>query len=52
MAMQAREFLQVDVVVFAILIYALLGKFADSMARLLEKYCLKWHPSFQSSVHA
>jgi sulfonate transport system permease protein len=47
MAMQAREFMQTNVVVLAILIYALLGKFADSTTRLLERMCLKWHPSFQ-----
>ncbi|WP_020176040.1 ABC transporter permease subunit [Methyloferula stellata] len=52
MAMQAREFLQVDLVVFAILIYALLGKLADSVARILEHRCLKWHPSFQSERRA
>ena len=47
MAMQAREFLLVDVVVLAILIYALLGKLADSVARALERRCLQWHPSFR-----
>jgi sulfonate transport system permease protein len=47
MAMQAREFLLVDVVVLAILIYALLGKLADSTARMLERLCLAWHPAFQ-----
>src|ERR1700742_4670524 len=47
MAMQAREFLLVDVVVLSILIYALLGKLADSTARLLERLCLSWHPAFQ-----
>jgi sulfonate transport system permease protein len=47
MAMQAREFLLVDVVVLSILIYALLGTLADSTARLLEGYCLAWHPAFQ-----
>jgi sulfonate transport system permease protein len=47
MAMQAREFLLVDVVVLSILIYALLGKAADSAARLLERQCLAWHPAFQ-----
>jgi len=47
MAMQAREFMQVDVVVVSILIYALLGKLADSTARFLEKLCLQWHPAFQ-----
>jgi sulfonate transport system permease protein len=48
MAMQAREFLLVDVVVLSILIYALLGKLADSTARLLERQCLAWHPAFQT----
>jgi sulfonate transport system permease protein len=47
MAMQAREFLLVDVVVLSILIYALLGKLADSTARLFERLCLGWHPAFQ-----
>jgi sulfonate transport system permease protein len=48
MAMQAREFLLVDVVVLSILIYALLGKLADSTAKLLERTCLSWHPAFQA----
>lgn len=47
MAMQAREFMLVDVVVLSMLIYALLGKFADSTARFLERSCLSWHPAFQ-----
>ncbi|MGA0540549.1 ABC transporter permease subunit [Neotabrizicola sp. VNH66] len=47
MAMQAREFLQIDIVVLSILIYALLGKLADSLARFLERQCLQWHPAFQ-----
>ncbi|MFG1357497.1 aliphatic sulfonate ABC transporter permease SsuC [Xanthobacter pseudotagetidis] len=47
LAMQAREFLLIDVVVLSILIYALLGKLADSAARLLERAFLKWHPAFQ-----
>jgi sulfonate transport system permease protein len=47
MAMQAREFLQTDVVVFSILVYAALGKLADSTARLIEKTALSWHPAFQ-----
>jgi sulfonate transport system permease protein len=48
MAMQAREFLLVDVVVLSIVIYALLGKAADSAARLLERLCLQWHPAYQA----
>ena len=47
MAMQAREFMQIDVVVLSILIYAALGKLADSASRLLERLTLSWHPAFQ-----
>ena len=46
MAMNAREFLLVDVVVFSILIYAALGKLADSAVRWLERLCLAWNPSY------
>ncbi len=49
MAMNAREFLMVDVVVFAILIYALLGKVADSVTRLLERRCLAWNPAYRNA---
>jgi sulfonate transport system permease protein len=45
MAMNAREFMQTDVVVLSILLYALLGKLADSIVRLLERLWLPWHPS-------
>ncbi|TSJ62631.1 ABC transporter permease subunit [Starkeya sp. 3C] len=51
MAMQAREFLLVDIVVLAILIYALLGKLADVLTRWLERTCLQWHPAFQTPAH-
>lgn len=47
MAMQAREFMLIDVVVLSILIYALLGKLADSASRVLEHLTLSWHPAFQ-----
>ncbi len=47
MAMQAREFMLIDVVVLSILIYALLGKLADSASRVLERLTLSWHPAFQ-----
>lgn len=47
MAMNAREFLQTDVVVLSIILYAVLGKLADSVARGLEKVCLRWHPAYQ-----
>ena len=47
MAMNAREFMQTDVVVLSILLYALLGKLADSIVRTLEHWWLPWHPSQQ-----
>ncbi|WP_415834310.1 aliphatic sulfonate ABC transporter permease SsuC [Kerstersia similis] len=47
LAMTAREFLQTDIVVLSIIIYALLGKSSDWAARLLERRWLKWHPSYQ-----
>jgi sulfonate transport system permease protein len=31
-----------DVVVLSILLYALLGKAADLLAKMLENRCLKW----------
>ena len=37
----------IDVVVLSILIYALLGKLADSASRALERLTLSWHPAFQ-----
>ena len=46
-ARQAREFMLIDVVVLSILIYALLGKLADSASRALERLTLSWHPAFQ-----
>ena len=47
MAMQAREFMQTDVVVLAILIYAVLGKLADTSVRVLERSLLAWTPAYR-----
>jgi len=44
MTMNARDFLQTDVVLLGILLYALLGKLADSLTRLLERWLLRWNP--------
>ena len=41
-AMNAREFLQTDVVLLSILLYAGLGKLADMATRLLEYWLLPW----------
>jgi sulfonate transport system permease protein len=46
LAMNAREFMMTDVVVVSILLYAALGKLADTVARLLERTCLSWNPVY------
>jgi len=46
MTMNAREFLQTDVVVLGILIYASLRKLADLATVWLERRCLSWHPAY------
>ena len=48
MTMNAREFLQTDVVLLGIIVYALLGKLADSATRALEHRALSWHPAYQT----
>jgi sulfonate transport system permease protein len=47
MTMNAREFLQTDVVLVGILLYALLGKAADLAAGLMERHFLRWNPQYQ-----
>ncbi len=49
LTMNAREFLQTDVVLVGILLYALLGKLADVAARALEHGWLRWHPGYQKT---
>mgnify|MGYP006976396820 CR=1 FL=1 len=48
MTMNAREFLQTEVVLLGIVVYAVLGKLADMLTRRLERRCLAWHPAYQS----
>jgi sulfonate transport system permease protein len=47
MANEAREFMMTDVVVLALVIYALLGKAADVAVRYLERTVLAWNPAYQ-----
>jgi sulfonate transport system permease protein len=47
-AMDAREFLQTNVIILTILIYAGIGVGADALARLLERRLLSWHPNYAS----
>ena len=50
LTMNAREFLQTDVVLVGILLYALLGKLADVLAKALERWWLRWHPGYQANA--
>ncbi|BAL24916.1 aliphatic sulfonate ABC transporter permease SsuC [Azoarcus sp. KH32C] len=50
MTMNAREFLQTDVVLVGILLYAALGKLADLAAKGLERWGLRWHPRYQTTA--
>ena len=49
MTTTAREFMQTDIMVLGVLIYALLGKLADIAAKTLEKRFLQWHPNYQTT---
>ena len=52
MTMNAREFLQTDVVLVGILLYAVLGKLADLFSKGLERWLLRWHPGYPSTASA
>jgi sulfonate transport system permease protein len=42
-------YMQTDVVVLTIILYALFGKLADAFARALERSWLRWHPNYQKA---
>jgi sulfonate transport system permease protein len=46
LAMNAREFMQTDIIIITILLYALFGKLADLLARWGERRALRWHPNY------
>ena len=50
LAMDAREFLRVDVIVLAIVIYAGIGVLSDAIARSLERRLLSWHPNYAAGA--
>jgi sulfonate transport system permease protein len=45
-AMNAREFMQMDMLVLTIVLWALLGKLADVFARRVERALLPWQSRF------
>lgn len=50
LATNAREFMQTDIIILCIVIYALLGKLADIIAHFGEKKALKWNASYNKVV--
>jgi sulfonate transport system permease protein len=50
LAMNARQFMQTDVIIVSIVIYALFGKLADILTQLGEKYALRWHPNYRKQA--
>lgn len=47
MATSAREFMQMDIVVLTIVLYAILGKLSDVIAKLFEHRFLIWNPVYR-----
>jgi sulfonate transport system permease protein len=50
LAMNAREFMQTDVVLLSIVIYALLGKLSDSFVRWLDRRVVPWRLAGERAV--
>jgi sulfonate transport system permease protein len=50
LAMDAREFLQTDMILLTIVIYSIIGVGADALTRLLEQRLLAWHPNFSKET--
>ncbi|WP_240463623.1 aliphatic sulfonate ABC transporter permease SsuC [Paenibacillus apiarius] len=46
LAMNAREFMQTDVIILSIVLYAAFGKAADLIAKLLERRALRWNGAY------
>lgn len=46
LAMTAQQFMQSDIIIITIILYALFGKMADLLARWGEKKALRWHKSY------
>ena len=40
----ARDFLQTDVIVVCLLVYAIMGLLTDGLVRVIEAYALRWRP--------
>jgi len=47
LAMNAREFMKADIIIFSVILYALLGKLADLITKWLEHALLPWERSLR-----
>ncbi|MDW3036421.1 MULTISPECIES: ABC transporter permease [Bacillus cereus group] len=50
MIMDARQFSNTDIVFVGIIIFAFVGKFSDSLIRLLEVKFLRWRDNFKGEI--
>ncbi|PYI53989.1 ABC transporter permease subunit [Paenibacillus flagellatus] len=48
LAMNAREFMQADIIILSIILYALFGKLADLLAKALERRLLRWNAAYRA----
>ncbi|MFT4119695.1 ABC transporter permease [Bradyrhizobium sp.] len=48
----ARELLRIDIIVLAIVLYAIAGWLSDFITRLIERRLLRWHPNYADRVKA
>lgn len=49
LAMDAREFLNTNVIVLTVIIYAIIGVVADTLVRVLEGHFLSWHANYANN---
>ncbi|GGD61826.1 ABC transporter permease subunit [Caballeronia grimmiae] len=50
LAMDAREFLNTNVILLTIIIYAIIGVVADALVRMLESRLLSWHANYDKGA--
>lgn len=48
----ARELLRIDIIVLAIILYAIAGWLSDLVTRVIERRLLRWHPNYADRLKA
>lgn len=48
----ARELLRIDIIVLAIILYAIAGWLSDLVTRVIERRLLRWHPNYADRANA